>query len=416
MCWVMPPASLSTTLADAERVEELGLAVVDVTHDGHDRRAYDEVGLVALVLTELEVEGLEQLAVLVLGRDDLDDVVELLTEQLERRVVDRLGRGDHLAEARTASAPATRRRRRSSRRSRSARRHGRDARSRRCPCGRARHRSSAPPSARTPGDAPAWTCVHDATDHRDARRHPGSATLAGTTATATGAAAEAGATTAGSTGTAGAPRTATGSAAAAGAPPPRAGRHRGRAHPDDRDRRAHRGHGHRRGRCRRRRGLGHHRRVGARHARAAAGGRRARRTLVVVLVALGAAPGRDGGPCPGWTRTGCCPDAGRPDGRAGRGPARVGVAASAAGASGSPARRPGRPAPARLRARSACAGPAWGGRPRSAAAHVGRHGRRRSRPVRRPSVGARGLRPAPSRQASARRGLGGCSAFSSRSP
>ena len=58
-----------------------------------------EVVLVALVLTELEVEGLEQLAVLVLGGDDLDDVVELLAEQLERLVVDRLGRGDHLAEA-----------------------------------------------------------------------------------------------------------------------------------------------------------------------------------------------------------------------------------------------------------------------------------------------------------------------------
>ena len=83
----------------AERVEQLGLSVVDVTHDGHDRRTDDQVGLVALVLTELEVEGLEQLAVLVLGRDDLDDVVELLAEQLERRVVDRLGRGDHLAEA-----------------------------------------------------------------------------------------------------------------------------------------------------------------------------------------------------------------------------------------------------------------------------------------------------------------------------
>ena len=42
----------------------------------------DEVGLVALVLAELEVEGLEQLAVLVLGRDDLDVVVELGAEQL----------------------------------------------------------------------------------------------------------------------------------------------------------------------------------------------------------------------------------------------------------------------------------------------------------------------------------------------
>ncbi len=58
----------------------------------------DQVGLVALVGAELDVEGLEQLAVLVLGRDDLDDVVELLTDELERRVVDRLGRGDHLAE------------------------------------------------------------------------------------------------------------------------------------------------------------------------------------------------------------------------------------------------------------------------------------------------------------------------------
>ena len=56
--------------------------MVDVTHDGHDRRTGREVLLVALVGAELEVEGLEQLAVLVLGRDDLDDVVELLTEQL----------------------------------------------------------------------------------------------------------------------------------------------------------------------------------------------------------------------------------------------------------------------------------------------------------------------------------------------
>ena len=55
----------------AQRVEQLGLSVVDVTHDGDDRRAGREVVLVALVLTELEVEGLQQLAVLVLGRDDL---------------------------------------------------------------------------------------------------------------------------------------------------------------------------------------------------------------------------------------------------------------------------------------------------------------------------------------------------------
>ena len=83
----------------AERVEELGLSVVDVTHDGHDRRPDDEVFLVVLVAAELDVERLEQLAVLVFRGHDLDDVVELLAEQLEGLVVDRLGRGHHLAEA-----------------------------------------------------------------------------------------------------------------------------------------------------------------------------------------------------------------------------------------------------------------------------------------------------------------------------
>ncbi len=82
----------------AQRVEELGLSVVDVTHDGHDRRTDHQVVLVALVGAELEVERLEQLAVLVLGGDDLDDVVELLADQLEGLVADRLGRGDHLTE------------------------------------------------------------------------------------------------------------------------------------------------------------------------------------------------------------------------------------------------------------------------------------------------------------------------------
>ena len=61
----------------ADRVEQLGLAVVDVTHDGDHRRTRREIVLAALVLTELDVEALQQLAVLVLGRDDLDLVVEL---------------------------------------------------------------------------------------------------------------------------------------------------------------------------------------------------------------------------------------------------------------------------------------------------------------------------------------------------
>ncbi len=172
MCWVMPPASSLDHVGVAQRVQELGLAVVDVTHHGDDRRAHLQVALVALVGAELEVEGLQQLAVLVLGRDDLDDVVELLAEQLEGRVVDRLGRGDHLAEVEQHLHQRGRRRRRSSRRSRSARRPARAGRSRRCPCGPGRRRSSGPPSARTPGDARAWTCGHVATGRRGDRTHP----------------------------------------------------------------------------------------------------------------------------------------------------------------------------------------------------------------------------------------------------
>ena len=72
MCWVMPPASPAHHVGVADRVEQLGLAVVDVTHDGDDRRPGHQVALVALVLTELEVERLEQLAVLVLRGHDLD--------------------------------------------------------------------------------------------------------------------------------------------------------------------------------------------------------------------------------------------------------------------------------------------------------------------------------------------------------
>jgi hypothetical protein len=81
-----------------DRVEQLRLAVVDVPHHGDDRRPGNELRLVAFVLAELDVERLEQLAVLVFRAHHLDVVVELGAEQLEGLVVDRLGRGDHLAE------------------------------------------------------------------------------------------------------------------------------------------------------------------------------------------------------------------------------------------------------------------------------------------------------------------------------
>src|SRR6185437_14021094 len=81
-----------------DRVQELGLAVVDVTHDGDHRRPRHQVVIAALVLAELDVERLEQLPVLFLRGDHLDVVAELGAEQLERLVIDRLGGRHHLAQ------------------------------------------------------------------------------------------------------------------------------------------------------------------------------------------------------------------------------------------------------------------------------------------------------------------------------
>ena len=88
-------------LADAgipDGVQQSGLAVVDVTHHGHHRRTGLQVFLAALVFAVGQVERLQQLAVFVLGADDLDDVVHLAAQQLERLVADRLGGRHHLAE------------------------------------------------------------------------------------------------------------------------------------------------------------------------------------------------------------------------------------------------------------------------------------------------------------------------------
>src|SRR3954449_5087641 len=93
-----PTGLLRHHIAVPQGVQELRLPVVDVTHDGHDRRTRRPVLLVTLLVTEGEVEVLEQLAVLVLGADHLDDPADLGTEQLQRLVVDRLRRGDHLAQ------------------------------------------------------------------------------------------------------------------------------------------------------------------------------------------------------------------------------------------------------------------------------------------------------------------------------
>ena len=98
MCWVIPPASPRHHVGVPDRVEQLGLAVVDVTHDRDHRRPGDQLALAALVRAELDVERLQQFPVLFLGRDDLNVVVQLRAEQLQRLVVDRLGRGHHLTQ------------------------------------------------------------------------------------------------------------------------------------------------------------------------------------------------------------------------------------------------------------------------------------------------------------------------------
>ena len=89
MCWVMPAGLAGGDLGLADRVEQRGLAVVDVAHDRDDRRADDEVGLGVVE------DGL--LLDLLGGADDLDLALELLGEHLDGLVGERLGQGRHLA-------------------------------------------------------------------------------------------------------------------------------------------------------------------------------------------------------------------------------------------------------------------------------------------------------------------------------
>ena len=82
MCCVIPPCSLAAMLVRADRVEERGLAVVDVAEERHDRRARETMSSGAVDDAGLELEhrrGLEVLRGL-----DRDLGVELDAEQLDR--------------------------------------------------------------------------------------------------------------------------------------------------------------------------------------------------------------------------------------------------------------------------------------------------------------------------------------------
>src|SRR5699024_7933104 len=82
-----------------DRVQQAGLAVVDVAHDGHDGRSRQAVLVVLLgeLGVAIDVEVPQLLALLVLRGDDLDLVAQLLAQQAEGVLVQRLGRGGHLA-------------------------------------------------------------------------------------------------------------------------------------------------------------------------------------------------------------------------------------------------------------------------------------------------------------------------------
>ena len=94
----MLPASLASYLLLAERifVEEQGLAVVDVTHDGDDRRPR-ALGILVVGVLVVEVLELELGFLLLAGVDQSHDGADLGGEQLDHVVGQAHGGGDHLA-------------------------------------------------------------------------------------------------------------------------------------------------------------------------------------------------------------------------------------------------------------------------------------------------------------------------------
>ncbi len=77
-------------LGRADRVQQRGLAVVDVAHDRDHRRAFDHV-LLGVLEGRLDLDVVRRV-------DDLDLLVELVREHLDRLVGERLRERRHLAE------------------------------------------------------------------------------------------------------------------------------------------------------------------------------------------------------------------------------------------------------------------------------------------------------------------------------
>ena len=83
----------------ADCVEQAGLTMIDVAHDGHDRRTRHEVFIIhVLLVVKVDVELLEQLLVFLFGRNDLDVPADFLAQNLERVLVEGLRCRRHLTQ------------------------------------------------------------------------------------------------------------------------------------------------------------------------------------------------------------------------------------------------------------------------------------------------------------------------------
>ena len=83
----------------ADGIQQSGLTMIDMAHDGDDRRTRFQILIILqLFLVKVDVELLQQLLVFLLGGNELDVPADFLTQDLEGLFVQGLGGGSHLAQ------------------------------------------------------------------------------------------------------------------------------------------------------------------------------------------------------------------------------------------------------------------------------------------------------------------------------
>ena len=80
------------------RIQKAGLTVVNVTHDGNNWRTLSKVFFSTLVITELQVKGLQQFTVFVFWGNNLNIVVDLSAQQLQGLFRNGSSSGHHFTE------------------------------------------------------------------------------------------------------------------------------------------------------------------------------------------------------------------------------------------------------------------------------------------------------------------------------